>query len=234
MQSGIRVVGYARVSTDEQAEKGVSLSAQEEKIRLYCQLHGLELVEMIVKGESAKEMNRPGFKRALELLDKGQAEGLVVFKLDRLTRNLGDWTHLIDAYFGEKAGKSLMSVNDSIDTRTAAGRLVLNVLMSVAQWEREAISERTRSALGYKKARGERVGKVPFGWDLDPDGRGLTPNPTEQEALGWIREWDAAGWALRRMAVELDRRGVPPKSGKATWTHTTLVSILDRLRTTAA
>ena len=102
--------------------------------------------------------------------------------MDRLSRSVVDWNDLIDGYFGEKAGKQLFSVADSIDTRTAAGRLVLNVLMSVAQWERETIGERTTAAMQYKRSKNERVGKVPFGYDLAADGVQLIPNEVEQRA----------------------------------------------------
>ena len=131
----MKVIGYARVSTAEQASGGISLEAQEAKIRAYCDLHDLELVEVIIDGgESAKNLKRPGLQRGLAMLKKKTVGGLVVCKLDRLSRSVKDWNCLIDGYFGEKAGKQLFSVADSIDTRTAAGRLVLNVLMSVAQW----------------------------------------------------------------------------------------------------
>lgn len=89
---------------------------------------------------------------------------MVVVKLDRLTRSVADWQLLIDDYFGERSGKQLFSVADSIDTRTAAGRLVLNVLLSVAQWERETTGERTREALRHKDShrRTVRQGAIRF------------------------------------------------------------------------
>jgi site-specific DNA recombinase len=142
----LKVIGYARVSTEEQARDGVSLSAQRTKVGLFCQLHDLELVRVVEDpGVSAKSLDRPGLAEVLELLDSGAADGVVIAKLDRLTRSLRDWLRLIEKYFGERVRtpRKLFSVGDSIDTRTAAGRLVLNVLMSVAQWELETISERT-------------------------------------------------------------------------------------------
>ena len=120
---GMRVVGYVRVSTEEQASGGVSLDVQAEKLRLYCQLHGLTLLEVIAdEGRSGKDLDRPGLRRALELLREGAAEGVVVAKLDRLSRSVADWNALIVEFFGERAGNQLFSVADSIDTRTAAGR----------------------------------------------------------------------------------------------------------------
>src|SRR5205085_5180537 len=134
-----------------------------------------------------------GLRRALSMLRKGQAAGLLVAKLDRLTRSVGDWQELIEDYFGEKPGKRLFSVADCIDTRTAAGRLVLNVLLSVAPWERETIGERTRDALQHKIVNGERCGRVRFGFDLAADGKMLVPNVTEQEAIRLMKELRTAG-----------------------------------------
>jgi DNA invertase Pin-like site-specific DNA recombinase len=213
----MRVIGYVRVSTQEQADGGVSLAAQEAKVRAYAALHDLELVDVIIDaGQSAKTLNRPGLQRALAMLKGRKADGVVVAKLDRLSRNVGDWNDLIDGYFGEKAGKSLMSVADSIDTRTAAGRLVLNVLMSVAQWEREAIGERTRDALAHKKAKGERTGQVPFGYILADDGVTLNPEPAEQEAIAIARRLRAEGLTIRKIVGEMNSRGVATKEG-ARW-----------------
>jgi DNA invertase Pin-like site-specific DNA recombinase len=225
------VVGYVRVSSEEQSRDGVSLAAQAEKVRLYCGLHGLDLVELITDpGASARTLDRPGLSRVLSLLDSGDATGLVVFKLDRLTRSLADWSLLIDRYFGRPGGPSLFSVSDSIDTRTAAGRMVLNIMMTVAQWERETIVERTRGAMAFKRSRGERVsGRIPFGKDLAPDGRSLVDNPAELAALAEIRRWHAEGWPLRRIAAELQARGVPTKAGGVRWQHSTVREILKRI-----
>jgi DNA invertase Pin-like site-specific DNA recombinase len=225
----MKVIGYARVSTAEQAGGGISLEAQEAKIRAYCELHDLELVEVIIDGgESAKSLKRPRLQRGLAMLKKKVVGGLVVCKLDRLSRSVKDWNALIDGYFGEKAGKQLFSVADSIDTRTAAGRLVLNVLMSVAQWEREAIGERTRDALRHMKKTGQRVGKVPFGYSLQKDRKTLVPNPAEQGVIRAIFELREKGATLRKIAEELSRRGVQTKEGNANWTHTAVARILDR------
>src|SRR4051794_26295711 len=180
----MRVVGYVRVSSEDQARDGVSLDAQRQKVRLFAELHVLDLAEVVTDAAaSAKTLDRPGLSRVLALLDGGEVGGGGVFKLDRLTRSLGGWSHLIDRYFGEKAGRALMSVSESIDTRTAAGRMVLNIMMTVAQWERETIVERTRGAMAFKKSRGERVsGRVPYGFHLADDGRNLIEAPEENRA----------------------------------------------------
>ncbi len=225
----MKVIGYIRVSTEEQASDGVSLATQREKLNGYAKLYDLELVEIIEDaGQSGKTLDRPGLQKALSMIRSGKAAGLVIAKLDRLSRSVVDWNTLIDGYFGEKAGKQIFSVADSIDTRTAAGRLVLNVLMSVAQWERETIGERTRDALQHKIRNGERCGKVRFGYTLAADGIHLVEDPTEQEALAAIRRLKAAGQSLREIAAEMARRGILTKEGKAQWSHTTIARILQR------
>lgn len=224
----MRVVAYARVSTTDQADNGVSLEAQTAKLAAYASLYDLQIVETITDaGESAKSLNRPGLQRALAMLRKGEADGLVIVKLDRLTRSVADWQTLIDGFFGERAGKQLMSVSDSIDTRTAAGRLVLNVLLSVAQWERETTAERTREALRHKIRNGERVGKVRFGYDLAADGVGLVENSAEQQAIATMVELRQAGATFRAIAAELSGRGIEPKESSK-WDHSAVRRILAR------
>jgi DNA invertase Pin-like site-specific DNA recombinase len=109
-------------------------------------------------GESAKTLDRPGLQRALGTLKRGEADALLVVKLDRLTRSVVDLGSLVERYFAP--GKAaLLSVGEQIDTRSAAGRLVLNVLASVSQWEREAIAERTATAMQHKARQGEYAGR---------------------------------------------------------------------------
>jgi site-specific DNA recombinase len=155
------------------------------------------------------------------MLKAGKADGMVITKLDRLSRSVGDWNDLIDGHFGEKAGKRLMSVNDSIDTGAAGGRLVLNVLMSVAQWERESTGERTRDALRFKRSKGEVFNHAPFGFKVGDDGRTLVDDPAEQETLGLIRQLRGQGMPLKKIVDRLNSLNIPTKQGKA-WRLTTL------------
>lgn len=225
----VKVVLYARVSTQEQAGTGVSLEAQTAKLTAYCQLYDLEPVETIVDaGESAKSLNRPGLQRALAMLDNRQATGVVVLKLDRLTRSIADWQCLIDSYFGEKAGKQLFSVCDSVDTRSASGRMVLNIMLTIAQWERETIGERTTQALQFKISRNERCGRIRYGYNLACDGKTLVENPAEQETICLIRSLRASGESLQAIAGELNRRNIPTKNGAGPWIHTAVNRILKR------
>ena len=196
-----RVVGYVRVSSEQQTDHGVSLQAQEEKIRQYCSLYDLTLVDIITDaGVSAKTLQREGLQKALSMLETGQADGIVVVKLDRLTRNVADLGTLITEYFNAYA---LLSVCEQIDTRSASGRLVLNVLTSVAQWEREAIGERTSQALQCKKSQGERVGTISMGKSLSINGKYLVENPQEQHAITLAKQYRANGLSLRKIATKL-------------------------------
>lgn len=222
-----KAIGYVRVSTEEQASGGHSLGAQAAKLRQYAALYEIELVEIIEDaGASAKTLERPGLQRALQMLRDGEAGGLLIAKLDRLTRSVGDLAVLLDGYFGEKAGKHLYSVADAIDTRSAAGRMVLNILTSVAQWEREAIGERTRAALQHKISKGERVGRVRYGYELAADGA-LIEDAKQQAGISKMHAWRNAGLSLRDICKQLDVEGFSTKDGKP-WQAATVRQILGR------
>lgn len=207
-----RAIAYVRVSTDKQADRGVSLEAQEAKIRAYASVYDLDLVDVVVDaGASAKTLDRPGLSRVLSAVKRGEVDAVVVMKLDRLTRSVADLGTLVDRYF-QRCG--LLSVSEQIDTRTAAGRLVLNVLGSVAQWEREAIGERTAVAMKHKAEKGERVGAVPYGFAVAADGVALVEVEAEQAVIGEARTLRAAGLSLRAVAAELTRRGFLARKGR--------------------
>jgi len=207
-----RAVAYVRVSTDKQADYGVSLEAQEAKIRAYASVYDLDLVEVVVDGgASAKTLDRPGLTRVLSMLKRGEVDAVVVMKLDRLTRSVADLGTLVDTYFQKAA---LLSVSEQIDTRTAGGRLVLNVLASVAQWEREAIGERTSVAMKHKASKGERVGAIPYGFAVAADGVALVEVEAEQAVIVEAHTLRSAGLSFRAVATALVRRGFVSRSGR--------------------
>jgi site-specific DNA recombinase len=210
-----RTIAYLRVSTDKQADRGVSLDAQRAKASAYAQLYDLDLCEVIVDaGESAKSLDRPGLRRALGMLKRGEAAALLVVKLDRLTRSVVDLGRLVEQYFAP--GKAaLLSVSEQIDTRSAAGRLVLNVLASVSQWEREAVAERTAAAMQHKVAQGEYTGgQTPYGRRVASCGQRLEPDPQEEVARATARLLRSQGLSLRRVAAELHRQGIRSRTGR--------------------
>ena len=210
-----RTVAYLRVSTEKQVDGGVSLGAQRAKVEAYAGLYDLELVAVEVDaGFSAKSLERPALERALGLLKARKAEALLVVKLDRLTRSVRDLGALVDEYFS-RSDLSLMSVSENIDTRTAAGRLVLNVLASVSQWERETTGERTSMAMRHKADRGEYTGGViPYGYALSEDGVHLEEVPAEQAIITEARRLREGGLSLRAVAAELAGRGFVARSGR--------------------
>lgn len=211
-----KAVGYLRVSTDKQADHGVSLEAQKAKIDAYTALYDIELVAIVVDaGVSAKSLERPGLQRALGMARKGQADAIIVSKLDRLTRSVRDLGTLVEDYFSSDK-ISLLSVADAIDTRTAAGRLVLNVLGSVAQWERETIGERTSEAMAHKRANHERTSlHAPYGFQITSDGRTLVADEGEQALLDALREARQRGLSQRAVVAELARQGFTTRKGTA-------------------
>lgn len=207
----MRAVGYIRVSTDEQAEHGVGVEAQRDRIAAYARLYDLELVNVLVdEGVSGSAAERPGLRMATNALEDGHAEALVVAKLDRLTRSLPHLLSLIDEYFGERF--TLLSVAEQLDPRTASGRLVMNILGAVAQWERETISERTKAALAFKRSQGEYTGGgVPFGFRLDHAGR-LRRNMWEARAIDEARAHAGRGLSLRQIGRALEADGFFPRA----------------------
>jgi DNA invertase Pin-like site-specific DNA recombinase len=210
----MKAIGYVRVSTEKQADFGVSLEAQAEKVRAMSVVQGAELIDVIIDaGESAKSLNRPGMARLMSVVDSGAVDTVIIAKLDRLTRSVADLAELLKRF--ERRGVSLVSVADSLDTRSAAGRLVLNIMVSVSQWEREAIGERTRDAMKHKRSNRERVGTILFGFQLSIDGVHLEENPAEQAILSRVRELKAAGHSTRRIADELNRQGFTTRRGTA-------------------
>ena len=205
-------IGYARVSTERQAEQGVSLGAQKERIQAMAVVQNATLLDVIVDGsESAKNLNRPGLQHILSLIQAGKVQAVIVAKLDRLTRSVKDLCGLLELF--EKRNVALISVAESLDTSSAAGRLVITIMGAVSQWEREAIGERTREAMRHKRKNGERVGNIEFGYRLAADRCHLEPNPTEQAALATIRKLRARGGTLRAIAAALNRQGHRTRRG---------------------
>lgn len=225
------VVGYVRVSSQEQASFGVSLDAQREKIIAYARLYELDLLAIIDDAPaSAKTLKRPGIQSVMATLRRGEAQGLLIAKVDRLTRSLRDWQQLLDEFFGERAGRRgrlLFSVADSINTKTAMGRLSLNMSMAFSEFERDIIGERTRDALQFKIGKGERVGKVRFGYKLADDGKTLLPEPAEQRAIALMGALRAEGMTLRGIAEELTLAGFRTREG-GPWSHKVIAALLNR------
>jgi len=211
----MEVVGYTRVSTEDQQREGVSLAMQEAKIEAYGLVKDWTLTEVIRdEGVSAKSLQRPGLQRLLALVDAGAVEVIIIYKLDRLTRSVADLDKLMRLF--DRKGVALVSLQESLDATTATGRLMMNLLASVSQWEREVIGERTRDAMQHLKAQGRRYCHVVFG-----------ERPEESATLTWMQAERAAGRSYAAIAARLNEIGIATAiSGR--WQGNTVRRILRR------
>jgi DNA invertase Pin-like site-specific DNA recombinase len=222
----MKAVLYIRVSTEGQAIEGVSLAAQRSKLEAWASLHDAEIVGTFEDaGISGTRDDRPGLLAAIEAATKAKA-ALVVYSLSRLSRSTSHTIQLADRL--AKADAHLVSLSEQIDTTSAAGRMVFRMLATLAEFERDLIAERTTNALAHKKAKGERTGTVPFGYDLAADGVALIPNAAQLEAVAIIQSLRDSGMTLRAIADELTARNILTAKGNAKWTHTAVQSILKR------
>jgi site-specific DNA recombinase len=220
-------VGYVRVSTDEQAVDGVSLDAQTARIIAHAEAVGRPL-ESVVRdaGMSASRIDsRPNLEAILADVRAGKVSAVVVLKLDRLTRSVRDLIGLVELF--AKHDCALISASESIDTGNAAGRMIVNMFGVVAQWEREAIAERTADALTHKRRQRNVYGRTPFGYRREGDG--LIEEPRQQAALGEIiAAWDnGRGASLRTIAAQLEAQGIATSRGGLRWHASTVRSVLN-------
>lgn len=200
----MKAVGYVRVSTDDQAESGLGLDAQRSDIIHHAERKQWDLLRVEQDAASGSSLQkRPGLKRALKALSSGEAQVLIVSKLDRLSRSLIDFSELLAQ--SEREGWSLVALDLNVDTTTATGRMLANIVMAIAQWERERIGERTKAALGEAKKAGVHVGrpKLEVG--------------DEVQDIVWQLRTGGLGW--RDVAKRLD--GLAPRSDGKPWTTTT-------------
>lgn len=227
-----RVVGYARISP--RPVEGLSIENQIEKIRAYCIAMDLELVDVVVDNLlSGKSLERPALRQALMALRVGEADGLLITKLDRLTRSVRDLGDLVEQYFSGK--HSLHCIEFAIDTKTANGRMILNILVSLAQWERENTVEKTTESLAYLKTQGVRVGRVPYGMRHGerPDAKSrctIEAVDAERAVAARMRVLALEGWGARAIAAKLDEEGVKGQRG-GRWHATQVRRVLKRLET---
>ena len=221
----MKAIGYVRVSTQGQVEDGVSLDAQEAKVRAWADLNGAaEVVIFRDEGISGKRSdNRPGLQDALAAVGKGDA--LIVYSLSRLSRSTRDTLALSDLLTKKEA--DLVSLSEKIDTTSAAGKMVFRLLAVLSEFERDQISDRTRFALAHKRTLGEKTGgSVPYGFRVRA-GK-LYPIPAEQKAVRLILDLAAAGESLRGICRKLEGAGVARKNGSRTWHPQSVLRIIER------
>lgn len=235
--STVRLVLYGRVSTEDQADHGVSLAAQRERLEAFAAAHGYEAVRFEVDaGVSGKTppLRRPALARALAAVKAGDADGIAVLKLDRLSRSTTDTLGLVAS--AEREGWRLLSVSEALDTGSAAGRMVVTILAALAQMEREQVGERTTVAMAQIAREGRaRSYRLPFGYRVagsdSPtltagDRSTLVEDPEEFALRSRMLDLRAEGLGPRKIARALNDAGTGnPRTGRA-WEFGTIAAIL--------
>jgi DNA invertase Pin-like site-specific DNA recombinase len=193
----MRAIGYCRVSTREQGESGAGMEWQESAIRAEVEHRGWELVDLRSDVASGKSMRRRDeLGRTLRDLRDGNADALVVAKLDRLSRSVLDFAGVMETATLE--GWSVVVLDLSVDTTTTNGKLIAHIMIALAQWERELIGDRTKAALTAVRARGTRLGR---------------PRKVDEDTLRLIRILRDSGKSYGAIAAALEREDVPTAQG---------------------
>jgi DNA invertase Pin-like site-specific DNA recombinase len=207
----MQVLGYVRVSTQEQSASGGGLAAQRAAIEAEAERRGWDLVDTIEdRGYSARDLKRPGVQLALEALERGEAGALVVAKLDRLSRSMLDFAGLMDR--AQRQSWALVALDCAVDTSTPGGEAMANVLATFAQFERRLIGERTRAAMQAKKAAGARFGR---------------PRRVPDRVLARVGRERESGQTFQAIAEGLNADRVPTAHGGAKWWPATIQGVLE-------
>ncbi|MGA2145970.1 MAG: recombinase family protein [Bryobacteraceae bacterium] len=218
----LRCAIYTRKSTEEGLEQDFSsLDAQREAAEAFIQSQRREgwiaLPERYDDGGfTGANMDRPALQRLLAAVEAGALDCVVVYKVDRLSRSLLDFTRILSQF--DKRQVSFVAVTQQFNTSTSLGRLTLNILLSFAQFERELIGERTRDKMSAARKKGKWVGGCPvLGYDVDPGGGRLVVNEVEAERVRSIFALFEELGSVRQTLAEIERQGWRLKS----WTRKT-------------
>ena len=203
-------LAYVRVSTAEQAAEGASLDAQTQALVEAAERKGYRVEVLREEGKSGKSLNgRPVMAAALERLKAGEASALYAQRLDRLSRSVADFAHLLDR--AKRQGWTVAVLDADVDTSTPSGEFLVNVLASAAQYERRIIGARTRDALAQRRREGVRLGR---------------PSTLPAETVARIVAQRAAGASLRAIAETLNTGQVPTAHKGAQWHASTVQKVL--------
>lgn len=214
--SGTRVIGYARVSTVEQGENGGGLGAEHAAIEAEAERRHwivVDVVDEVMSGKSVR--GRQVLEQAIARIEAGEADALVVSKLDRLSRSVMDFATLVDR--AQRRKWAIVVIDLGIDMTTPNGRLIANVLASMAQWEREMIGQRTKEGLAAKKAAGTLKGQ--------PGRRSQLPSSVVRR----IRSEHESGVSLREIAKRLNEDEIATGQGGQRWHASTVKAVLARV-----
>jgi DNA invertase Pin-like site-specific DNA recombinase len=207
----MRAAGYCRVSTDEQGDSGLGLASQKATIHQEVQRRGWAFETMYADVASGKSMKgRTDFARALDALNAGEVDVLIVAKLDRLSRSVSDFAAVLAK--SQTEGWALNICDLGVDTTTPSGKMVAQIMMVLAEWEREMIGDRTRRALEQARAQGTRLGR---------------PSGVSDETLRLIRILRNSGKSFGAIAHALDLEGVATGQG-GQWHAATVKKLYER------
>ena len=217
----MKLIAYCRVSTTMQN----SLDAQASSSRKYCELMDYELVGIKTDQLSGKDLASPGLMEALNECQAGNADGIIVTHLDRLSRSLKDWQQLVEDYF--KRGVTLVSIAQQIDTATANGEMFLNIVMTFAQWQRQRTSELTKEGKDHRLEQGFVNGRyAPYGWMRHHSKNSrLRVHLREQEKLAFMKTKREEGWSYYKIAKSLNQIGTRKRNGTP-WNCTDVRNIM--------
>jgi site-specific DNA recombinase len=223
-----KVYGYIRVSTREQEISGLSVEAQLEKIRAYCIANDLDLVGVVQETGSGKNLKREGLASLLIKARAGYLDGIVCLKIDRMFRSTIDALTVTAEM--DRLGVAVHFIQEYINTKTPAGKVFFTLIAAFAQMERELISERTTAALAAKRARGERMGREPYGWALaGPGSQDMVPVTDEQENAAHILQMGRDRKPAVEIAESLNRMGRVNRAGRP-WNKSAVNRVLRNSR----
>lgn len=220
------IINYLRCSTDEQADSKNGLNAQSDACNRYAESRG-EVVAMTFADEgisgAASIEKRPALMEALNNLNQGDV--LLVAKRDRLARDPMVLA-MIEATTKRAGAVIISAAGEGTENDDPTSILMRRMVDAFSEYERLIIKARTKSALAAKKARGERTGGIPYGYDLAADGVNLVENADEQKALKIMRDLRQRGLSFRKIGAELDKRGIATKKG-AKWAAMTIKQLCE-------
>jgi site-specific DNA recombinase len=203
---------YCRVSTEEQASEGYSISAQLQTLRQYTSLYGWQIAEEYVdEGISGKDIKgRPAMQRLIADVDKDKFQAVLVWKISRLSRNMLDTLVLLDKF--EEYDIKFISYSENFDTSSPIGKLVVQLMASIAEMERNTLSENVKLGMTQRAREGSWNGGVVFGYDSVE--KELIVNPKEAEIVHLIFTLYAEGSGLKAIANHLNKASYRTKRGK--------------------
>ena len=214
-----KVIGYSRVSTEMQVVKGNSIVNQKDKIKDFCRMQDLDLVDILIdKGISGRTKDKRGeYLKLINLIECGEGiDGVVVYSLSRLGRNMKDVVEFLDLCNKKKV--TFYCVKENLSNGDMVGSLILNILSSINEFECEVIRDRIQDVKRNKKRRGEVYGKEMFGFD-NVDGR-LVENKNEKDIIKYIKNLRRRGFSWNKISERLNEKGIKTKKGKKWYSST--------------